>query len=113
ACTSPSALATGATSTPMTSTSNAIRRNTGAIDGRGGAAWAQRIRAAVVAQSHAGVVNDLDCGGHRGRASEGAVPSPLAGYAVNPSMAFDGGVHAANGPAIGEDTAPDSWLVVC
>ncbi|WP_259159919.1 hypothetical protein [Xanthomonas sp. 3793] len=25
---------------------------------------------------------------------------------------LDGGIHAANGPAIGEDTAPDSWLVV-
>ncbi|MBB3825746.1 hypothetical protein [Xanthomonas arboricola] len=25
---------------------------------------------------------------------------------------LDGGIHAANGPAIGEDTTPDSWLVV-
>ncbi|MBO9734725.1 hypothetical protein QT199_010555 [Xanthomonas phaseoli pv. phaseoli] len=25
---------------------------------------------------------------------------------------LDGGIHAANGPAIGEDTAPDSWRVV-
>ncbi|SON97937.1 hypothetical protein XFF6990_80137 [Xanthomonas citri pv. fuscans] len=26
---------------------------------------------------------------------------------------LDGGIHAANGPAIGEGTAPDSWLRVC
>ncbi|WP_162471059.1 hypothetical protein, partial [Xanthomonas phaseoli] len=25
---------------------------------------------------------------------------------------LDGGIHAANGPAIGGDTAPDSWRVV-
>ncbi|NIK03378.1 hypothetical protein [Xanthomonas cannabis] len=43
---------------------------------------------------------------------ERAVPSPLAGHAVNPSMGLGGGIHAANGPAIGEDTTLDSWLVV-
>ncbi|MCL1535973.1 hypothetical protein [Xanthomonas nasturtii] len=43
---------------------------------------------------------------------ECAVLSPLVGHAVNPSMGLGGGIHAANGPAIGEDTAPDSWLVV-
>ncbi|QGJ67593.1 hypothetical protein FDU21_11390 [Xanthomonas oryzae pv. oryzae] len=41
-----------------------------------------------------------------------AVPSPLAGHAVNPSLGLDGTIHAANGPAIGEDIAPDSWLMV-
>ncbi|PPU30548.1 hypothetical protein XspCFBP7912_16800 [Xanthomonas sp. CFBP 7912] len=46
------------------------------------------------------------------RLVEGAAPSPLAGHAVNPSMGLDGGIHAANGPAIGKDTAPDSWSVV-
>ncbi|MCC8623993.1 hypothetical protein [Xanthomonas vesicatoria] len=35
--------------------------------------------------------------------------SPLAGHAVNLPWGLDGGIHAANGPAIGEDTATDSW----
>ncbi|KGR61517.1 hypothetical protein NX79_05405, partial [Xanthomonas vasicola] len=38
---------------------------------------------------------------------ERAAPAPFAGHAVNPFMEAR---HAANGPAIGEDTAPDSWL---
>ncbi|AUI91577.1 hypothetical protein EBA01_17510 [Xanthomonas oryzae pv. oryzae] len=42
---------------------------------------------------------------------ESALPSPLAAHAVNPSMGLDGRIHAAHGPASGEDTAPDSWLV--
>ncbi|PNV29852.1 hypothetical protein xavtCFBP7764_04740 [Xanthomonas citri] len=46
----------------------------------------------------------------KARLVECAVPSPLAGHAVNPSLGLDGGIHAANGPAIGEDTAPASWL---
>ncbi|RWU15376.1 hypothetical protein XANMN_14370 [Xanthomonas phaseoli pv. manihotis str. CIO151] len=41
---------------------------------------------------------------------ECAVPSPLAGHAVNPSMGTVGSIHAANGPASGEDTALDSRL---
>ncbi|MCS3810020.1 hypothetical protein FHY19_003088 [Xanthomonas arboricola] len=39
--------------------------------------------------------------------AECAVPSPLAGHAVTRPWELDGGTHAANGPAIGEDTAPD------
>ncbi|MDO7952237.1 hypothetical protein Q6A26_05060 [Xanthomonas euvesicatoria pv. eucalypti] len=30
---------------------------------------------------------------------------------MNPSMGLDGGIHAANGPATGKDTSPDSFLV--
>ncbi|AJQ85654.1 hypothetical protein BRM22_02605 [Xanthomonas oryzae pv. oryzae] len=38
------------------------------------------------------------------------MPSPLAGHAVTPSLGLDGGIHAANGSAIGKDTAPDGFL---
>ncbi|MCL1553588.1 hypothetical protein, partial [Xanthomonas nasturtii] len=30
---------------------------------------------------------------------------------VTSPWGLGGGIHAANGPAIGEGTAPDSWLV--
>ncbi|MGV7174034.1 hypothetical protein [Xanthomonas axonopodis] len=30
---------------------------------------------------------------------------------MKPSMGLDGGIHAANGPATGKDTAPDSFLL--
>ncbi|AZR28606.1 hypothetical protein NX80_021510 [Xanthomonas vasicola pv. arecae] len=43
---------------------------------------------------------------------ECAAPSPLAGHAINRPWGLDGGIHPTNGPASGEDTAPDSWLLV-
>ncbi|ATB58581.1 Hypothetical protein CKU38_02141 [Xanthomonas citri pv. fuscans] len=39
------------------------------------------------------------------------MPSPFAGHAVNHPRGLDGGIHAANGPASGEDTAPKSLSV--
>ncbi|SON79654.1 hypothetical protein XFF6166_400002 [Xanthomonas citri pv. fuscans] len=48
------------------------------------------------------------------RNTSSARPSrQLAGHIVNPSRGLDGGIHAANGRAIGEDAALDGcwWFV--
>ncbi|MFL7987823.1 hypothetical protein ACKAW2_16210, partial [Xanthomonas vasicola] len=41
-----------------------------------------------------------------------AVSSPLAEHAVSSPLELDGGIHAAIEPASGEDTAPESSLVI-